>query len=334
MPISSVLKRIDETRFLFQLVVNSNRRLLGTVTDGDIRRSMLKGFGLDAPATSCMFPNPRTGTINEDRANAGKLESIGTTRPFLPILDANRQVVEILVRAGPEAGISHAVVMAGGYGRRLGERTLQVPKPLLAVGGRPILDRAIGALEDAGVSQIIISIHYLGDQIRQFVDSRENRAVISLVEEAEPLGTAGALGLLEDVGNRPFLVVNADVLTNCDFTALNEFHVRHGHDATIGVARYDVQVPYGVVRHSEDGAFSGIEEKPVLSNFIAAGVYFLAPEFTALIPSGRPIDMPELLNAGRKVGLKIGVFPIHEYWTDLGDPKDLDAANKKFISDR
>lgn len=332
-PISAVLKRIDSSKFLFQLIVDESCRLLGTVTDGDIRRAMLKGIGLDEPASACMHSDPRTGKVGDTVANARMLASVGTNRPFLPILDPEGRVVEILVKADTDAGIAQALVMAGGYGRRLGDRTRETPKPLLPIGGRPILDHVIGGLESAGVHNVTIAIHYLGEQIRQYVEGRNSRAEINIVEEREPLGTAGALGLLHDLGRNPLLIVNGDVLTDCDFGALIEFHDRHRHDGTVAVARYDVQVPYGVVRHSEDGAFSGIDEKPVISSFIAAGVYYLEPAFLPLIPAGRAIDMPELLNAGRELGLNIGLFPIHEYWKDVGRPEDLYAADCKYSSE-
>ena len=197
---------------------------------------------------------------------------------------------------------------------------------MLPIGDRPILEHLLGRLEDAGVVQIRIALHYHADQIRKFVAQRDCRAKISFMEEDEPLGTAGALGRLSSSPDVPILVMNADVLTDVDVGALHDFHVRHGFDATVGVARYDVDVPFGVVRYGEDGLFSGVDEKPRISNFIAAGVYYLSPEFVALVPTDRPMDMPELLNLGRSIGMRIGVFPIHEYWTDVGRPDDLQRA--------
>lgn len=329
MPIRVVLERIDRTEYLFQVVLDADGCLLGTITDGDIRRAMLTGVELDAPASACMQVNPRTGRSGEMASNVAKLGAIGSSRRFLPVLDALGHVVEVLVEGERVPGIAHALVMAGGYGRRLGERTKSTPKPLLSVGGRPILDRVISALEDAGVPSITISVHYLATQIADFIAARKNRAHIQFVEEARPLGTAGALGLLKDIGRSSVLVINGDVLTQCNFVSLHDFHVRHGLDGTIGVTRYDVDVPYGVVRQDKDGLFAGVEEKPRISNFIAGGVYYLSPELVALVQPGRPIDMPDLLNRGREIGLRIGLFPIHEYWTDVGHPEDLDAADAR-----
>ena len=216
--------------------------------------------------------------------------------------------------------------MAGGFGRRLGERTLKTPKPLLPVGGRPVLDHLLERLEKAGIGNIHISLHYYADKIRSYIAARDNKAKFSFVEEETPLGTAGALARLLPRPSAPVLVMNGDVLTNVDFGALHDFHIRHGFDATVGVARYEVEVPFGVVRYGDDGLFAGIDEKPLISSFIAAGIYYLSPEFVALVPNNRPMDMPELLNLGRGIGLRIGVFPIHEYWTDIGRPDDLERA--------
>lgn len=326
-PIREVLRRLDGTPHLFQIVVDGGGRLLGTITDGDIRRAMLQGAGLDDAAAACMQTRPMTGIAGDAEGNRARLVGVSSSRSFLPVLDASGAVVELLVREGRQGGIAHALVMAGGFGRRLGERTREVPKPLLPVGGRPILDHVLSGLEKAGVRAVHVSVHYRAGQIRDFLQARPNRMTVSLVEESEPLGTAGALGRLDGLGPAPLLVVNGDLITGVDFAALHEFHLRHGLDATIGVARYDIDVPFGVVRYGEDGLFAGVDEKPRISRFVAAGVYYLSPDLVALVPRDRRMDMPELLNRGRASGLKIGVFPIHEHWTDVGQPADLDAAD-------
>ena len=214
----------------------------------------------------------------------------------------------------------------GDVGRRLGDQTRETPKPLLPVGGRPILDHVLANLEGCGVRDIYVSVHYHAHQISRYVETRANNADIHMVEETEPLGTAGALGRIDTDGHAPILVINGDVITDVDLVALHDFHVRDALDATIGVARYDVEVPFGVVRRGADGLFAGIDEKPRISNFVAAGVYYLSPGVAALVAKDLPLDMPELLNRSRGLGHKIGIFPIHEYWTDVGRPADLEAA--------
>ncbi len=326
--VREVLARIDASPELFQMIVDAAGRLLGTVTDGDIRRAMLHGVSLDETAEFCMQRQPTVGKVGQVEENHRRLANLGSSRPFLPLLDEDGRVREVLVRDSANSDIGQALVMAGGFGRRLGERTQSTPKPMLSVGDRPLLDHVLTALEDAGVNQVHVSVHYLADQIREYVKRRPNRANIDFIEEDKPLGTAGALSRLDGQIAGQILVVNGDVLTHVDFAAMREFKLRHGLDAAVGVARYDIEVPFGVVRFDEDGLLESIEEKPRISNFIAAGVYYLGAEFAALVPPNQPMDMPELLTLGRRIGLKIGLFPIHEYWTDVGQPDDLEAADR------
>jgi len=329
--IREILMRIGEAPHLFQIVIAMDGTVMGTVTDGDVRRAILMEISLDASVTECMQKDPVIGQLGDDEENLRKLRNLGSSRPFLPILDHDGKLVDILVqKETKDTNISTAVILAGGLGQRLGARTENTPKPLLSVAGEPILERILRQLEEAKVEQIFISAHYLAEQIQDFVNKRPNKTSLQILTEDEPRGTAGALSHLPSDLTSPILVVNGDVLTKVDFAKLHDFHFRHGHDGTIAVTRYDVEIPYGVVRFSEDGLFAEIDEKPLLSNFIAAGLYFLSPEFLSLVPKNQRFDMPELLNLGRSLGLKIGLFPIHEYWIDVGDPSDLEDAEIDF----
>ena len=215
--IHELLSRIDSSQHLFQIVLDESNRLLGTVTDGDVRRAMLKGVGLEQTAAECMQREPRIGSIGRPIENREMLEGIGGSRDFLPVLDENGVVREILV-SGVDAVLGDAIVMAGGAGRRLGEKTKLTPKPLLHVGNKPILEHVLASLESAGVARILIAVHFLGDQIERFVADRNNKAEIDLIWEPEPLGTAGALGVLgERTPSEPAIVVNGDVITQVDF---------------------------------------------------------------------------------------------------------------------
>ena len=327
--VRDALGQLNATTHLFQLVADAEGRLLGTLTDGDVRRAILNGVSLDAQVAECMNARFVSGYRGAGRDNLALLHATPRRVDFLPVVDEGGRLVEVLVRDDMGGGVSRALVMAGGFGRRLGSRTLTTPKPLLPVGGRPILDHILTRLEDAGVGSIEIAVHYLADQIKSFVRGRDNRADVRLLEEEAPLGTAGALGLLDEPQQGPVLVVNGDVMTSLDVAALHNFHVLHGFDGTVGVARHEIDVPFGVVRHGQDGLFAGIDEKPRISNFIAAGVYYLSPQFSGLVPRGHAMDMPELLNLGREIGLRAGLFPIHEYWADLGRPDDLERADHR-----
>ncbi len=327
--VRTVITRIDaSTPHLFQVIVDPAGHLLGTVTDGDIRRAMLHGLTLESPAADCMNRNSKFGRIGDDAGNAALLQRLSARARFLPLVDADGVVRAILVEGGESASIVTALVMAGGLGRRLGEITRSRPKPLVEVGGRPMLDHVLGRLEDAGVRRIFVAIHYLADQIENFVGVRRNRAEIQLVREEVGLGTAGALRLLPPAAlAHPILVSNADVMTQVDFAALADFHGRHGHEGTIAVAQHELKIPFGVVRYDEAGLFANIEEKPSVVQFVAAGVYYLSPLFASLVPRQGAFDMPDLLNAGKRVGMRIGLFPIHEPWADIGRPDDLESAD-------
>lgn len=323
-----MLSRINATPYLFQLVVDENGRLLGTVTDGDVRRAMLRGTQLDETAAVCAQRNPVTGRIGAHHENLGKLRQIARAVAFLPILDEQGIVREILISQEPKGSIATALLMAGGPGTRLGELTQRTPKPMLPVGGKPIIGHILDQLEQAGVCEIYVAVHYLPDQIERFIGERDNKVPIRLLREEKRLGTAGALSLLPPSQQGPVLVMNGDVMTQVNFQALRIFHDRHALDGTIGVARHAIEIPYGVIHQSADGAFERIEEKPRIDHFVAAGVYYLSPAFLALVAPGQPLDMPELLNLGRSAGLHAGLFPIHEYWIDVGRPNDLDAATR------
>lgn len=324
-----VLERINATDLLCQLVLDDSGKLVGTVTDGDIRRGLLRGLTLDAPATDCMFTAFKYGLVADPEGNTRQLYDKRRPVNFLPVLDEESRLTEIIALAKEvDAGISQALVMAGGFGTRLGELTRNTPKPLVEVAGKPILEHVLGALEDAGVGKIDIAVHYLADQIHSFVENRPNTAAVSLVEESEPLGTAGALALLNEAPKAPSLVINADVVTDVDFSALHQFYLRHEYDAIVCVSPYSIDIPFGVVEFDEAGGFRGIQEKPKLTRHIAAGVYYLSPTVFSLVKRGERIDMPDVLKRAHELGLKIGVFPIHEYWVDLGRPTDIHSFAK------
>ena len=323
--VADVLKRLSDSAYLFLLVVDKNGRLLGTITDGDSRRAFLRGVKLNDTAVACMQDKPITGRVGEEEANLQRFTQIQARNAFLPLVDADGLLQEVLYSNTERSQVS-ALVMAGGPGTRLGELTRSKPKPLLPVGDRPILDHILERLERTGIRSIFVSVHYLAEQIESFIGERDNVAAIQVVHESERMGTAGALSQVPEAAKDDVLVVNADIITNANFSALENFHQRQGHDATIAVANYEVQVPYGIVRHTEDGIFQGIDEKPHQMFLAAAGIYLLSPQITALVPPDRPMDMPELLNLGRSIGLRVGVFPIHEYWVDIGQPHDLENA--------
>jgi len=272
----------------------------------------------------------RFGGAREEAENVRKLTTLQARVAFLPIIDENGLLRQVLVlpRTPPPEAI--ALVMAGGAGKRLGEETRRTPKPLLSIGEKPLLERVLESVEEANVAEIFVSVHYLADEIERYVRARQSRSTIHILREDQPLGTAGAIGLLPDGTDKTLVVLNGDVLTRVDLSTLLAFHHRHGLDGTIAAAQHEVRIPYGVIQHGDDGQFLGVDEKPRVLHFVAAGIYVLATEFRSLVRPNVAMDMPELLNVARGAGLRLGLFPIHEYWTDVGQPSDLSAARQVF----
>jgi len=226
------------------------------------------------------------------------------------------------------------MVMAGGQGMRLRPLTESTPKPLLPVGGRPVMEIIIGQLRDVGVKRIHVATHYQAEKIMQHFGNGESFGVdISYVEEEVPLGTGGALGLLK-APDEPVLVINGDILTQVDFRSLHAFHKEHAADMTVGVRRYDIQVPYGVV--SCIGAkIRYLKEKPQLSLFVNAGIYLLEPSVFRLIPANEHLNITDLVSKLLQMKRTVVSYPICEYWLDIGQYEDYqqaqeDAKNGKF----
>ncbi|MEQ8603702.1 MAG: sugar phosphate nucleotidyltransferase [Marivibrio sp.] len=326
--VRDALERITQSGVLAQIVVNPDGTLYGTVTDADVRRAILRGIKVEGPVRDCAHVKPIVGLEGQNAENIARLHAIPGLVPFLPIVDAERRLLEVWVRQ-PATPKMPALIMAGGRGARLGDLTRNTPKPLLDVAGAPILEHVLRQLEKGGSREIFISVHHLSDQVRRFVEERRGAARLSIVEETEPLGTAGAIAKIALEDAEGLIVANGDLVTQTDFHALELFHLRQGNDVTISAASYEVSVPYGVIRHAPDGAFTGMEEKPDLTYMVAAGIYALSPAAAALVPPDRRSDMPELINRAKSIGLRVGVFPIHEYWRDVGQRHDLDAARRE-----
>ena len=321
--VRAVLELFNRAVHQLCLVVDDDGHLLGTVTDGDIRRGILQGVTPDDAVERCMHRSPRAGRTDQPLDHARLMKGL----PFLPLVDRGSRVAAVLIPSEYPSGFSEAIVMVGGLGQRLGALTENVPKPLLPVGGKPILEHILDNLEAAGISRVWLAVNHLADQFKEFAEKRANTAEIRFLCEPMKMGTAGALGLLPEPPEGPVLVLNGDVLTQVNLTALDAFHQAHHLDATVAVAHHQIHVPFGVVHHDQHGLFTGIEEKPVLTHFVAAGIYCLSPRIISLVPRNQRKDMPDVLNEAHKAGLRLGLFPIHEYWADVGYPQDLQAAD-------
>jgi len=320
---------IDRGTVQIALVTDTDHRLLGTVTDGDIRRGLLRGETLDTPVERVMnrafrcLPTTARGS-----------EALALMRQELlhqiPIVDAQGRVVRLFLLEEllrPRTLPNAVVLMAGGEGKRLRPLTEDCPKPMLPVGGKPLLEILLEQCIDAGFRHFYLSVNYLKHRIQDhFGDGSRWKVAIQYLEEDRPLGTAGALSLLPQRPVHPLLVMNGDVLTRVDFNQLLRFHAEHQSAATLCVREHTTQIPYGVV-HIEDIRVLMLEEKPVLHHYVNAGIYVLNPEVLDLLSPDQPCDMPQLLEQALQHKYGVNAFPIHEYWLDVGQPETFERAN-------
>jgi dTDP-glucose pyrophosphorylase len=327
--IRDTIAAIDQHGLGIAIAVDADDSLAGTITDGDVRRAMLAGVDLDA----------RVSTLLERRAADPLTAPIGTTPAELvalmqhaklrhvPLVDADGRVADVavldeLVATGDSP--LRAVVMAGGFGRRLAPLTDEVPKPMLPVGDRPLLQRIVEQLRDAGIRHVNLTTHYRAEAIAEhFGDGSEFGVHIEYVSEERPLGTAGALALVES--EDPLLVMNGDILTRVDFRALHRFHEEHEADMTVAVRPYETQVPFGLIELDDDRVVA-IDEKPLLRGFVNAGIYLLGRDVRGVVERGEPLEMPELISRLVAEGRRVVGFPLREYWLDIGHPPDYEQA--------
>lgn len=224
------------------------------------------------------------------------------------------------------------MIMAGGFGRRLGELTRETPKPLIQIQKRPILSYVIDQVLETQPIKLYLSVHYLAYQFKQFIQSDACPAAINIVDEAQPLGTAGAIGLIEKSDELNLLVLNADILSDLKLSNVCHFHDACCNDITIVVKTHRSYVPFGVVNCDEWGRVLSIVEKPDLKNYVAAGIYVLSPKAQRLVNNGEKLDMPDLIGRAKEERMKVSAFPIFEYWADLGNPIDLEKASNRLNS--
>jgi len=325
--LKKIIKRINWANMEIILVVNDQGVLIGTITDGDIRRGLLAGIDLEHPASIIMNKHPETAPQWMSRENMLRVMREKSIR-HLPVIDENGHPVFLERMENIIDEIGHdAIVIAGGLGTRLRPLTDSLPKPLLPVGNRPILDHILSGLKNAGIDDVVLSVNYRGDQIREHVGSGKRHDLsVNYITEKQRLGTAGALSLLSPRPQRPFLVMNGDLLTNLNYSKLLHFQRENDYALVMCVRQYKIQVPYGVVSIDQEGHINGLQEKPVHEHFINAGIYVLKPQCIDLIPKAQFFDMTDLTNALIEKGETIAAFPLVEYWRDIGRPEDLRAA--------
>ena len=334
--LEDAIARMDQVRKGIVLVIDAERRLIGTVTDGDVRRAMLARTKMDTPVRELLvrkagteFERPITAAAGTDPQAC--FELIQTHRLLhLPLVDDLGRPVGLLSQEDflPRAVTGlQAFVMAGGTGTRLLPLTEGLPKSMLPIGDRPLMEILIAQLRDAGIRRVNVSVNYKADQIsNHFGDGARFGVDLTYVTEDRPLGTAGALGLVEKP-TATVLVINGDILTQVDFGAMLRFHREQAAELTMAVRQYDVEVRYGVVECS-GARIEVLREKPVFNFFVNAGIYLLEPEVYRFIPNGTHFDMTDLVQRLLDDGSPVCSFPIHEYWLDIGRRQDYELAQR------
>jgi dTDP-glucose pyrophosphorylase len=329
-PISEAVRRLEIAGTGALLVCGEDGILRGLLTDGDVRRAILNRVPFTRACGSIAAADPLVAPA--DITDEAALRLMDTGREFvvnqLPLLDPVGVAVGLLLRSDltPGAGLSlSAVIMAGGFGTRLLPLTEHTPKPLLPVGDRPLLERTIGQMRQAGIRRVAVSTHYQADQITSFLgDGSAHGVSISYLAEDRPLGTAGALRLLGEVAE-PLLVVNGDILTGIRYDDMLAFHREQAAEVTVGVRQCELQIPYGVVECA-GSRVRAMREKPQQTFLINAGVYLVNPSAQREIPADGRFDMTDLIQRLLDRGRPVACYPIVEYWLDIGRPADYVQA--------
>lgn len=330
--IREAIRIIDHGALKIALVVDGNDCLVGTVSDGDIRRGILNGCDLENKVQQIMNTNPSVAGKSDGR---DKILALMRQKQIyqIPLVDDKGKLIglEVIDNILSTPGRENLVVlMAGGLGTRLKHLTANIPKPMLRVGDKPILETILDNFIEHGFSRFLISVNYKSEMIESyFGDGSQWDVQIDYLRENKKLGTAGALSLISEKSELPILVMNGDVLTKVNFQQLLEFHTEHKASATMCVREYDYQVPFGVVKLDQHRILS-IEEKPVQRFFVNAGIYVLEREALEMIPHDTHLDMPSLFELLIMREMETAVFPIREYWLDIGRIDDFERANGEY----
>ena len=328
--VEDVITNLTKVSIKIVLVVNDAGELQGTISDGDIRRGLLRGLSLQSPIESIIHHNPLVVTEEIGR-EAVRMLMVANKIQQVPVVDDQHHVIGLYLWdeiAAPLIRSNLMVIMAGGMGTRLLPHTENCPKPMLTVSGKPMLEHIIERAKQEGFCHFVLAIHYLGHVIEDyFGDGNRLQVRIDYLREQSPLGTAGALGLLNPKPTLPFAVTNGDVMTDIHYGELLDFHTRHNATATMAVRVHEWQHPFGVVQTNGIDII-GFEEKPVHRSHINAGVYVLEPEALGFLEKDVRCDMPTLFERLQAKCCRTLAYPMHEPWLDVGSQVDFELAQQ------
>lgn len=310
-------------------VVDEQNKLIGSLTDGDLRRGFIKGYGFETPITDFIQSNP--AYVVEGNKVMNELEEYKSKNfKIVPVVNKDLEVVDIINFRDTSTIIpADAILMAGGKGTRLRPLTENTPKPLLKVGGKPIIEYNIDRLAGVGIKNIHLSINYLGEQLEAYFGNGSNKDLnINYVREDKPLGTIGSVLLVDDFENNDILVMNSDLLTNIDFADFYKSFKDDNADMAVAATPYNVDVPYAVMEVNGDNQVKSLKEKPRYTYFSNAGIYLLKKEVLKMIPQDTFFDITDLMDKILEMNLKLVTFPINGYWLDIGKPEDFKKAQE------
>jgi dTDP-glucose pyrophosphorylase len=326
--IEEVIRNLNQTAIKIVLISDSDGRLQGTLSDGDIRRGLLKGLTLSSPIQSIVHQNALVVPAGMTRDTVLSMMTANKVQQ-IPVVDDDGKIVGLHIWdevASVQARPNSMVIMAGGMGTRLLPHTESCPKPMLLIQGKPMLEHIIERAKSEGFSHFILAIHHLGHMIEEyFGDGGKFGVRIDYLREKAPLGTAGALSLLDPLPKYPFVVTNGDVITDIRYGEILDFHLRHQAAATMAVRVHEWQHPFGVVEIN-GVEIIGFEEKPIARSHVNAGVYVIEPDSLGQLQKDARCDMPTLFERLQEKDQRTVAYPMHEPWLDVGRPDDLAKA--------
>ena len=325
--IKDAVELLQECKMKMIVIVDSDNKVVGTITDGDIRRGLLNNISLTNKCSSIMNRNPRCA-LDSDSVLINEL--LTKNKLSVVIVDKDNKFVGIESSIRTDKTVSKkntVVIMAGGEGKRMMPLTLSTPKPLLYIKDKPILHKIIDSLSAHGFSNIIISVRYKADDIKNyFQDGKKFNVNINYIEEKDPLGTAGSLSLLDTKHEGPLIVMNGDLMTSINYEELMNFHQKSNKSITLCTVNYDILIPFGTIKLN-DLELMEVEEKPIKSYLINAGIYVIEKNVLSKMERGKAIDMTSLID--KYIEEKsVSVFPLHEHWLDIGNPENLKKAQE------
>jgi dTDP-glucose pyrophosphorylase len=328
--IRKTIEVIDSGARGIALLVDKCGKLIGTVTDGDIRRAILKGISLENSVENIVHYEPISVNKNIRREQIKDI-FIKKAVKDIPIVDDDNRVIDLVTINDiliPKGKKNPVVIMAGGLGTRLRDLTKEIPKPMLKVGNDPILQHIINNFKQYGYNKILLSVNYKSEIIENyFQDGIAYGVKIEYIRENKRLGTAGGIKLAEDYLDEPFFVINGDIFTNLNVENMMEFHMKNNYDITIGTRKHSFQIPYGVVKTNGSNVVA-LEEKPTIEYLINGGVYCLNPDLIDFIPDNKYFEITDLIDICIKNGKKVGSYEIMDYWMDIGRIEDYNKVNK------